>query len=215
MKLNGAQILANRVGVPVEKVEAIIIQMALQFAQAQGRAITGQYIFQLANQIMQYPNGVLAQAILQLVKQDDGGKSSHTTTIIKNYVKIGRGDGGDGKRPPKCDSGYQWDKKLDKCVPYPPPPDCKKDPKAEGCEPAPDPCIDNPNAEGCQTQKPISKLGRLPDDGTTPPPPPDDDDTDTGDTDTGGGTGGSGGGGGDSGSSEASGDSSSAGDTAK
>jgi hypothetical protein len=44
---NAAQILANRAGVPVEKVEAIIIQIALQFAQAQGRAITGQYIFQL------------------------------------------------------------------------------------------------------------------------------------------------------------------------
>ena len=62
--------------------------MALQISQAQGRSITGQYIFQLANQIIQYPNGVLAQAILQLVKQDDGGKSSHTTTIIKNYVKV-------------------------------------------------------------------------------------------------------------------------------
>ena len=86
-----AQIIANRAGVPVEKVEAVIIQMALQISQAQGKTITGQYIFQLANQIIQYPNGVLAQAILELVEQDDGGKSSHTTTIIKNYVKISKG----------------------------------------------------------------------------------------------------------------------------
>ena len=41
-----AQILANRAGVPVEKVEAVIIQIALQFAQAQGRAITGQCVSQ-------------------------------------------------------------------------------------------------------------------------------------------------------------------------
>jgi hypothetical protein len=31
---NAAQILANRAGVPIEKVEAVIIQIALQFAQA-------------------------------------------------------------------------------------------------------------------------------------------------------------------------------------
>ena len=64
--------------------------MALQFAQAQGKVVTGQYIFQLANQIIQDPNGVLAQAILQLVNQDDGGRTSHTTTIIKNVIKISR-----------------------------------------------------------------------------------------------------------------------------
>ena len=97
---NAAQILANRVGVPVEKVEAVIIQMALQFAQAQGKVVTGQYIFQLANQIIQDPNGVLAQAILQLVNQDDGGRTSHTTTIIKNVIKISRegGSGGGNKQ---------------------------------------------------------------------------------------------------------------------
>ena len=97
-----AQIIANRAGVPVEKVEAVIIQIVLQIAQAQGKAVTGQYIFQLANQIAQNPNGVLAQAILQLVLQDDGGKSSQTTIIIKNVIKIIRGgDSGDGKpRPP-------------------------------------------------------------------------------------------------------------------
>ncbi|MDP8941454.1 MAG: hypothetical protein M3M84_02795, partial [Thermoproteota archaeon] len=85
---NAAQTLANRAGVPVEKVEAVIIQIALQFAQAQGRAITGQYIFRIANQIIQDPNGVLAQAILQLVLQDNVGKSSQTTTIIKNVIRI-------------------------------------------------------------------------------------------------------------------------------
>jgi hypothetical protein len=55
-----AQIIAKQTGVPVEKVEAIIIQMALQIAQAQGKDITGQSIFQIANQIIQNPNGVLA-----------------------------------------------------------------------------------------------------------------------------------------------------------
>ena len=116
-----AQIIANRAGVPVEKVEAVIIQMALQISQAQGKTITGQYIFQLANQIIQYPNGVLAQAILELVEQDDGGKSSHTTTIIKNYVKVisrSRSGGGDGK---DHDRG---------------PDPCKKDSKAPGGEPS-------------------------------------------------------------------------------
>ena len=91
-----AQILANRAGVSVEKVEAVIIQMALQISQAQGKAITGQSILQIANQITQNPNGVLAQAILKLVNQDDGGKSSHTTTIIKNVVKSSSRGGGGG-----------------------------------------------------------------------------------------------------------------------
>ncbi|HKG72178.1 MAG TPA: hypothetical protein VKA87_09765, partial [Nitrososphaeraceae archaeon] len=54
-----AQILANRAGVPVEKVEAIIIQLALQISQAQGKSITAQFIFQIANQIVQNPAGVL------------------------------------------------------------------------------------------------------------------------------------------------------------
>ena len=104
---HAAQIIANRAGVPVEKVEAVIIQLALQISQAQGKAITAQFIFQIANQIIQNPNGVLGQAILNLVDQDDGGKSSHTTTVIKNYVKSSsnsRSDGGGGKdhdEPPK------------------------------------------------------------------------------------------------------------------
>jgi hypothetical protein len=91
-----AQIIANRAGVSVEKVEAVIIQMSLQITQVQGKAITGQSIFQIANQIIQNPDGVLAQAILKLVRQDDGGKSSHTTTIIKNVVKSSSRGGGGG-----------------------------------------------------------------------------------------------------------------------
>ena len=108
---NAAQILANRAGVPVEKVEAVIIQIALQFAQAQGKVVTGQYIFQLANQIIQDPNGILAQAILQLVTQDDGGRTSQTTTIIKNVIKIGGGERS-WKTVFECPPGYHWDEKL-------------------------------------------------------------------------------------------------------
>jgi hypothetical protein len=95
-----AQILANRAGVSVEKVESVIIQIALQISQAQGKSITGQYIFQFANQIAQNPNGVLAQAILKLVNQDDGGKSTQTTTVIKNVVKSsdGSSSGSNGVR---------------------------------------------------------------------------------------------------------------------
>jgi hypothetical protein len=71
-----AQIIAKQTGVPVEKVEAIIIQMALQIAQSQGKDITGQSIFQIANEIANNPNGIFTQLVLQLVKQDsdDGGK---------------------------------------------------------------------------------------------------------------------------------------------
>ena len=65
----------------------------MQIAQAQGKDITGQSIFQLANQIANNPNGIFTQLILQLVKQDtdDGGKNGHTVKIIKTVVK---GDGG-------------------------------------------------------------------------------------------------------------------------
>jgi hypothetical protein len=95
---NAAQIIANRAGVAVEKVEAIIIQIALQIAQAQGKSFSGQYIFHLANQIIQNPDGSLAQAILNLVNQDDGGKSSQTITIIKTVSKSSssNSDGDDG-----------------------------------------------------------------------------------------------------------------------
>jgi hypothetical protein len=103
---HAAQILANRAGIPVEKVEAVIIQIALQIAEAQGKVITGQYIFQLANQIAQNPDGVLAQAVLQFVKQDDSGKTSGTTTIIKQIVKIGGGGNkGDGNGRNNKDGG--------------------------------------------------------------------------------------------------------------
>src|SRR5918992_363205 len=105
-----AQILANRAGVPVEKVETVIIQIALQIAQAQGKSITGQSILQIANQITQNPNSVLAQAILKLVNQDNGGKSSKTTTVIKNVVKSSSGGGGgssygDGRGKEGSDDG--------------------------------------------------------------------------------------------------------------
>jgi hypothetical protein len=153
-----AQILANRAGVPVEKVEAVIIQIVLQIAQAQGRAITGQYIFQLANQIIQNPNGVLAQAILQLVNQDDGGKSSHTTTIIKNVIKISGGEGGDngdnGKPPSKCKPGYHWDDKLKKCVPNSPPPPPPCDPKTQNCPASPPPPPCDPKTQNCPAPPP-------------------------------------------------------------
>jgi hypothetical protein len=78
----------------------VIIQIALQIAQAQGKSFTGQSILQLATQITQNPNGVLAQAILQLVLQDNIGKSSQTTTIIKNVIRISR-EGNSGYEKPR------------------------------------------------------------------------------------------------------------------
>lgn len=86
-----AQTLANAAGVPVEYVEAVIIQIALQISQAQGKAISGQTIFEIANQVAKYPNGILAQAIIQLVKQymADNGKTSQTVNIINNVIKTG------------------------------------------------------------------------------------------------------------------------------
>jgi hypothetical protein len=86
-----AQIISKQTGVSVEKIESIIIQIALQIAQAQGKSITGQSIFEIANQIAQNPNGILAQALLNLVKQDavDNGKTGQTVNIINNVVKGG------------------------------------------------------------------------------------------------------------------------------
>jgi hypothetical protein len=86
-----AQTLANTAGLPVEMVEAVIIQIALQVSQAQGKAISGQTIFEIANQIAQNPNNVLAQAIIQLVKQYmiDNGKTIQTVQIINNVIKTG------------------------------------------------------------------------------------------------------------------------------
>ena len=69
----------------------------MQISQSQGKSITAQSIFQIATQIVQDPNSVLAQAILKLVNQDDGGKSSQTVNIINNVVKGGGGGSGSQK----------------------------------------------------------------------------------------------------------------------
>jgi hypothetical protein len=85
-----AQIISKQAsGVPLQNIESIIIQMALQTSKAQGKAIAGQTIFEVANQIVRNPNGVLTQAIIQLAKQDthDGGKTGQTVNVIKNVVK--------------------------------------------------------------------------------------------------------------------------------
>ena len=97
---HAAQLLANRAGVPVEKVEAVIIQIALQISQEQGKAITAQSLSHIVNQIAQNPNGVIAQAILKIVKQyaDDNGKTGKTVNIIDNMTKSG---GGNSKTIPK------------------------------------------------------------------------------------------------------------------
>jgi hypothetical protein len=62
--------------------------MALQTSKAQEKAITGQTIFEVANQIIHNPNGVLTQAIIQLAKQDtnDSGKTGLTVNVIKKVV---------------------------------------------------------------------------------------------------------------------------------
>src|SRR5215204_632798 len=88
-----AQIISKQTGVSIEKIESIIIQIALQIAQAQGKDITGQSILQVANQIAKNPNGIFTQLLLQLVKQDqdDNGKSDHTVKIIKTVVRGGGG----------------------------------------------------------------------------------------------------------------------------
>jgi hypothetical protein len=85
-----AQIIAKESpGIPVRSIESIIIQMALEISRAQGKAITGQTIFEIASQIKQNPNGVLTQAILQLAKQDthDNGKTGQTVNVIKKAVQ--------------------------------------------------------------------------------------------------------------------------------
>ena len=47
-----AQIIAKQSpGIPVRNIESIIIQMALEISRAQGKAITGQTIFEIASQI--------------------------------------------------------------------------------------------------------------------------------------------------------------------
>jgi hypothetical protein len=84
-----AQIIAKQSpGIPVLNIESIIIQMALEISKAQGKAITGQTIFEIASQIKQNPNGVLTQAIIQLAKQDtqDNGKTGQTAKTVKSIV---------------------------------------------------------------------------------------------------------------------------------
>jgi hypothetical protein len=86
-----AQIIAKQApGIPIRNIESIIIQMDLEISRAQGKAITGQTIFEIANQIKQNPNGVLTQAILQLAKQDadDNGKTGQTVKIIKKAFQV-------------------------------------------------------------------------------------------------------------------------------
>jgi hypothetical protein len=176
-------------------VEAVIIQIALQISQAQGKAISGQTIFEIANQIAQNPNGILAQAIIQLVKQYmiDNGKTGQTVNIINNVIKTGgsssktivkvfeRGGGGDGKPPPppppppECPSGQHYDSTTRKCVDDTPP------------------CEEDPTAEGCEDPEPI----------TDPEPIEDPDDADEGDADDGGDEGGDEGGDGDGDGGEA------------
>ena len=84
-----AQILANQAGIPTEKVESIIIQIALQIFHTQGKVVTAQSICQIANQVANNPNGIIAQTILQLVKQDthDDGKSGATIQNVKEVFK--------------------------------------------------------------------------------------------------------------------------------
>jgi hypothetical protein len=84
-----AQIIAKQASdIPLRNIESIIIQMALEISRAQGKAITGQTIFEIASQIKQNPNGVLTQALLQLAKQDiqDNGKTGQTTDVIKTII---------------------------------------------------------------------------------------------------------------------------------
>jgi hypothetical protein len=80
-----AQIIANQAGISTEKVESILIQIALQIFHTQGKVVTAQSICQIANQVAHNPNGIIAQTILQLVKQDthDDGKSSETIFHVK------------------------------------------------------------------------------------------------------------------------------------
>ncbi len=47
--------MANKASVPVEKVEAVILEIALQISNVQRKAITAQSITQIVNQIGQNP----------------------------------------------------------------------------------------------------------------------------------------------------------------
>jgi hypothetical protein len=85
--------------------------MALQTSKAQGKAITGQTIFEVANEIIRNPNGTLTQAIIQLAKLDtnDGGKIGQTVNVIKRVVSNGGGDSNGDRRDggKSCPSGHE------------------------------------------------------------------------------------------------------------
>ena len=104
-----AQIIANQAGVSVEKVESILVQIALQIFKTQGNVVTAQSICQIANHIAHNPNGIIAQTILQLVKQDtdDGGKSGETIQIIKKVVKSSEVNKGGGISSSSSSSGKE------------------------------------------------------------------------------------------------------------
>src|SRR5919106_2829240 len=104
-----AQIIANQAGVSVEKVESILVQIALQIFETQGNVVTAQSICQIANHIAHNPNGIIAQTILQLVKQDtdDGGKSGETIQVIKKVVKSSEVNKGGGISSSSSSSGKE------------------------------------------------------------------------------------------------------------
>lgn len=81
--------------IPVRNIESIIIQMALEISRAQGKAITGQTIFEVVSQIKHNPNGVLTQAIIQLVIKDthDNGKTGQTANVIQKVAKASKEGG--------------------------------------------------------------------------------------------------------------------------
>ena len=89
-----AEIISKQApGVPLDNIKSILIQMALQTSQSQGKAVTGQTIFEMVNQILRNPNGVFTQAIVQLAKLDthDLGKTGQTVSVIQKVVKVGDG----------------------------------------------------------------------------------------------------------------------------
>ena len=96
LSLAGTETLGDHI-FQVRNFESIIIQMALEISKVQGKAITGQTIFEVASQIKQNPNGVLTQAIIQLAKQDihDNGKTDQTSNLIHKTVSEVREDRSD------------------------------------------------------------------------------------------------------------------------
>jgi hypothetical protein len=130
-----AQIISRQApGVPLEKIESIIIQIALQFSQSKGKAIGGQALFGIANQIVQNPNGIFTQAIIQLVKQDtnDGGKTGQTVNVIKKVVK----ESDDGRRDSNRDENN--DGRPSRQTPPRKTPNCTEAQPGQHCNPVGD-----------------------------------------------------------------------------